>query len=164
MKASHKKVFKTIAVVSYPVMVYILINYFNLIEHFAAKLFLIFPVFINGFLLFTFATSLIFPPNIVEKIARSMAKELSPEEIIYCKKVTLVWCTFFILNSSITLFLAFSSNLDAWTIYNGVISYLLMALLFFVEFIYRHWRFRRYVGTPFDALLKKIFPSDVHAS
>ena len=35
-----------------------------------------------------------------------------------------------------------------------------MGLLFATEFVYRHWRFRRYVGLPTDPLLRRLFPPD----
>jgi uncharacterized membrane protein len=59
------------------------------------------------------------------------------------------------------LYLTFYASLEAWTLYNGVVAYVLMGLLFSLEFLYRHWRFRRYVGTPFDSILRRIFPPPV---
>ena len=67
----------------------------------------------------------------------------------YCKKVTIVWCVFFIINGSISVITAFSDKIFAnvdeelsvkiWSIYNGGISYILMGLVFIIEFIIRHF-------------------------
>ena len=65
---------------------------------------------------------------------------------------------FFAGNGSLAAGLAVYASLGIWTIYNGVIAYLLMGTLFASEFLYRHWRFRRYVGTMFDPVLRRLFP------
>ena len=61
----------------------------------------------------------------------------------YCKKVTIVWCAFFIINGSIAAYTALHNfgseelNNKIWSIYNGGISYVLMGLLFIVELFIR---------------------------
>jgi hypothetical protein len=45
-----------------------------------------------------------------------------------------------------------------WAFYTGFLSYILMGTLFSIEFLYRTWRFRRYVGGPLNPLLERIFP------
>ena len=64
----------------------------------------------------------------------------------YCQKVTIIWCCFFILNGSISVCTAFAGKLfgvneevanTIWSVYNGGISYVLMGLLFAIEFIVR---------------------------
>jgi acyl-coenzyme A synthetase/AMP-(fatty) acid ligase len=55
----------------------------------------------------------------------------------YCRKVTLVWCCFFILNGGIALITVFSGSPAAWSIYNGGVSYVLMGVLFSGEFVIR---------------------------
>jgi hypothetical protein len=54
--------------------------------------------------------------------------------------------------------LALSGDLAIWTLYTGIVSYLLLGTLFACEYVYRHWRFRRYVGAPTDVVLKWFFP------
>jgi uncharacterized membrane protein len=102
--------------------------------------------------------TLISPPPVAEKFARVWVQNLSEDEIRYCRKVTQVWCAFFAGNGSLAAGLAVYASLGIWTIYNGVIAYLLMGTLFASEFLYRHWRFRRYVGTMFDPVLRRLFP------
>jgi acyl-CoA synthetase (AMP-forming)/AMP-acid ligase II/3-hydroxymyristoyl/3-hydroxydecanoyl-(acyl carrier protein) dehydratase len=55
----------------------------------------------------------------------------------YCKKVTLLWCGFFILNGSVSACTAFAASDVLWSIYNGGVSYILMGLLFTGEYIIR---------------------------
>ena len=45
-----------------------------------------------------------------------------------------------------------------WTLYTGLVSYLLVGLLYSVEFVVRSWRFGRYGGTLVEPLFRRIFP------
>jgi uncharacterized membrane protein len=51
--------------------------------------------------------------------------------------VTKVWCGFFAVNASISLFTVWWSDPQLWLLYNGVIAYLLIAILFSAESLYR---------------------------
>jgi uncharacterized membrane protein len=53
----------------------------------------------------------------------------------YCFRATLVWCVFFVIDGVIALLTAlFGSNI-IWAVYNSGITYVLMGLIFFGEFI-----------------------------
>jgi hypothetical protein len=49
-------------------------------------------------------------------------------------------------------------DVERWALFTGLISYILIGTLFAGEYLYRHWRFRRFVGGFADPLLKWIFP------
>lgn len=119
---------------------------------------LIAPSLINLALLVSFGGSLWAERPMVERFARLQIDDLSEAEMRYCRNVTKVWCGFFVTNGSIALYLALAGNLETWTIFTGFISYLLIGTLFGAEYVYRHWRFRRYVGGLADPLLKWCFP------
>ncbi len=116
------------------------------------------PALVNVALLATFAASFAASETIVETLARTQARTLSAEERAYCRAVTAVWCVFFLANAGLISGLALYGTRESWALYTGALSYLAMGALFSAEFVYRHWRFRRYVGLPTDALLRKIFP------
>ncbi|MCR4822318.1 MAG: AMP-binding protein [Treponema sp.] len=102
----------------------------------------LYPVLMNLIFLFTFGSTLFISPNICFRFACLADKKLASSMIArrvesYCFKVTLVWCIFFILNGSAALYTVFSKNDRIWSIYNGGIAYLIMGLLFAVEFIVR---------------------------
>lgn len=115
------------------------------------------PPAVSFALLASFAQSLRGQP-VIERFARIVVPDLSSEEVAYCHSTTLVWCGFFALNGGIEVGLALGAPLELWTLYTGLVSYLLIGALFAGEFVYRHWRFRRYVGAPTDVLLRRIFP------
>lgn len=116
---------------------------------FNEKIFLkLYSVVISATMLFVFGSSLVFEPNIIFRFAclgDKTVKGSSFEDQVkaYCKKVTIVWCVFFVLNGSTSAFTAlhdFGSeelNDKIWSVYNGGISYVLMGLLFAVEFVVR---------------------------
>ncbi len=106
------------------------------------KLVLYWPTVISKALLIAFGRTLAHPPTLVERFALLQKPELTPAEIAYCRKVTQLWCLFFIGNGAIALYLARLSSLKAWTLYNGLISYFLIGGLMSLEYGYRHWRFR----------------------
>jgi uncharacterized membrane protein len=119
---------------------------------------LIAPTLINVALLGTFGASLWSDRPMVERFARLQVADLCAAEVRYCRTVTIVWCAFFIANGSIALYLALAADVETWALFTGFISYLLIGLLFGVEYVYRHWRFRRFVGGFADPVLKWLFP------
>ncbi|MEY4720234.1 MAG: hypothetical protein RL563_2852 [Pseudomonadota bacterium] len=88
-----------------------------------------YPVVVNAFMLLIFGTSLIYPPTVIERLARIQKPDLPPSGIIYTRRVTQVWCVFFLLNGSIALVTALWSSFEIWTLYNGLIAYVLIGLL-----------------------------------
>jgi uncharacterized membrane protein len=117
------------------------------------------PALANGALLLVFGRSLLGAgPPLVETLARLRVPDLPPDEVRYCRSVTLVWCGFFALNGTLALWLALEGEREAWALYNGVIAYALMGTLFAVEFTVRSWRFGRYGGTLVEPLFRRLFP------
>ena len=122
-----------------------------------AALFLYIPAIINLGLLLSFGSTLFFGPPLIETFARRQVDKLSDEELLYCRKLTLLWSVFFLLNGTVSVITALKKNMEYWVIYNGFISYMLIGLFFSVEMTYRYWRFRNYGTTIIDSFYKKIF-------
>ena len=111
----------------------------------------LYSVVISATLLVVFGSTLFLKPNIIFRFATLADKSIKGSSYekqveLYCKKVTIVWCCFFILNGTTSGITAFSDKIfglsleqsrKVWAIYNGGISYVLMGLLFTVEFIIR---------------------------
>jgi uncharacterized membrane protein len=102
----------------------------------------LYPVLVNVGFLATFAYSLAVPPSMVERMARLSEPDLPQEAVAYTRRVTQVWCVFFAANGAIALGTALYASEAAWSLYNGVVAYLLMGLLFGGEYIVR-MRFKR---------------------
>lgn len=116
------------------------------------------PVLMNLVLLSSFGLSLWSDRPMVERFARLQVPDLPPDEVRYCRSVTKVWCGFFVVNGSVCLILALRRDSAMWALYTGFLSYLLIGSLFGIEYVYRHWRFRRYRGGFADRLLRRFFP------
>lgn len=99
-----------------------------------ARLMLWYPVLVNLVMLLLFAGSLWVGTPLVERIARwQEGGELSLAAQRYTRRVTQVWSLFFIINGALALATVLSGSLRAWTLWNGVLSYLAMGALFAVE-------------------------------
>ncbi|MDR2863175.1 MAG: hypothetical protein LBV54_04775 [Puniceicoccales bacterium] len=107
---------------------------------------LYYPVAVSLLLLSGFVWSLFKPPTAIERLARLKDPDLPPEGVRYTRRVTQVWCAFFIFNGSISLATCLHGDLAIWTFYNGALSYILIALLFSGEWLLR----RRLTGKPKD--------------
>ena len=113
---------------------------------------------VNGALLVAFGRSLRVGPPLVETFARLQHPDLSVAQVRYCRTITLVWCVFFAANGAFSFWLALVPDLRLWTLYTGFVSYLLVGLVFSVEFVVRSWRFRNYQGTLVEPLFRRVFP------
>ncbi|WP_133180337.1 hypothetical protein [Shewanella decolorationis] len=98
---------------------------------------LYYPVVINLTMLALFSYSLYQGPSMIERFARLKEPDLPDEAIGYLKKVTLLWCGLFILNGTVAAYTAAFTSLATWTLYNGLIAYVLMGLLLGGEWLYR---------------------------
>jgi uncharacterized membrane protein len=103
-----------------------------------------YPVLVNGAFLTVFAYSLFVPPSTIEQLARLQEPNLPPAAIAYTRRVTQVWCVFFMLNGAIALYTALFSSMAQWTFYNGFLAYLLMGVLFAGEYCARCYFKRRH--------------------
>ncbi|PVZ15489.1 MULTISPECIES: hypothetical protein [unclassified Pseudomonas] len=96
-----------------------------------------YPVLLSGALLALFGASLIRGMPVAERLARLSEPELPPRAVRYTRQVTWVWCLFFLLNGLVTAALTLWAPLAWWTLYTGLIAYLLMGALFAAEWLVR---------------------------
>ena len=122
------------------------------------RIFLFVPALVNGAMLIAFARTLVRGPSIVETFARLRHPELLPGRAPYLRAVTAVWCGFFAVNIAVSLVLAVHGSLATWTLYNGLIAYLIVGLLLGAERVYRYWRFRGSYGDLLDPVLRRVLP------
>ncbi|WP_395946479.1 hypothetical protein [Caedibacter taeniospiralis] len=105
----------------------------------------LYPVAINLALFIIFASSLYARENILYKFAQKVSRQPLPAFVrIYTQKTTIVWCLFFTLNAFISCYTALFSPIHIWTLYNGLISYIAMGILFGIEFSVRTYVKRKH--------------------
>lgn len=134
-----------------------------------SKLYMLFlPALITVSLAAVFGYSLYSGPSMIETFARMEVADLTEDDVTYCWNVTLVWVGFLLINSTLVVLLALGAeanvtlagydSLTLWTLYTGAVSYVLVGVLFGVEFLYRKWKFRRFQGSLLDRILREIIP------
>jgi uncharacterized membrane protein len=102
----------------------------------------LYPVLVNAVLAAIFAASLLRPPTVIERIARLATTELSPAVSRYLRNVTAAWLGFFLVNGAISTWTVAQGSLEAWALYNGLISYLLIGAMFAGELTVRRFVLR----------------------
>ncbi|HBR1667280.1 TPA: hypothetical protein L9M06_002189 [Klebsiella quasipneumoniae subsp. quasipneumoniae] len=101
------------------------------------QLLLFYPVVVNSVMLAVFGGSLWSRMPIIERLARLREPDLPERAVRYTRRVTQIWCAFFIINGGIALFTALYGDLSLWAAWNGMISYLLMGTLMAGEWLVR---------------------------
>lgn len=101
-----------------------------------------YPVLLSALLLGLFGLSLKFGPPLIERLARLREPQLPERAVRYTRQVTLIWTLFFLANGLVAAALTLWAPLAWWTLYNGLIAYALMGLLFAGEWLVRQ-RVRR---------------------
>jgi uncharacterized membrane protein len=111
-----------------------------------ALLLKLYPVVVNVSLLAVFASSLRYPPTIVECMARVRVPNLPQPAVVYTRRVTQAWCAFFAGNGLLALWTTWRWSDQAWFIYNGIIAYVLVGVFFAGEWLVRRRVLRGYHG------------------
>ena len=84
-----------------------------------------------------FVASLFAKQTVIERLARLQHPDLPPEGVRHTRRVTKIWCAFFIFNGATAAILAGLQYYDWWAAYTGIVSYVLMGILFAGEWVYR---------------------------
>lgn len=96
-----------------------------------------YPVAANAAVCLMFTASLFTERSLVERIARATEGELPPAGVRYTRRVTEVWAVFLAANTLVSAYTATSASLEAWALWNGLLAYVAMALLFGLEYLVR---------------------------
>ncbi|MEQ8285289.1 hypothetical protein [Thalassospira sp.] len=97
-----------------------------------------YPVIVSATLALVFTLSLFSAMPLIERFARIQTPDLDDYGVAYTRTLTKVWIVFFVINGLIAFWTALYASIEAWTLYNGLISYVLVAVLFVGE-----WPVRR---------------------
>ena len=103
------------------------------------------PVLIYCALLVVFATTL--RPGrvpLISHFAQMEQGELSAELRTYTRRLTVIWCAFFAVMAGLAMGLAAWAPVQIWSLHTFFFSYLLIAMLFLGEYVYRRWRYPHY--------------------
>lgn len=125
-----------------------------------ARFVLALPVLISAVLLVTFGVTLRAGERpMIERFARLTEPELPPEKQAHCRRWTVRWCVFFVINGLVAAGLGLWASHFWWAAYTGGIAYALMGILFSVEYVERRARFRDFGDGILDRLLRRALPA-----
>ncbi len=93
-----------------------------------------------------FGASLLYPPSLIERIARLRGIVPDGPAQAYMRRLSGIWLAFLIANAAISAAVSVWGDMDLWALYNGLLSYLLIGALFFGEMLLRDWIVRRMVS------------------
>ena len=97
----------------------------------------LYPVAIDAVFFLVFFISLFTHKPLVERIARATGHEFGPQSVLYTRRVTWVWSGVLLANTLIALYTALYTSMATWTLYNGLLSYLLIGTVFLAEYLVR---------------------------
>lgn len=96
-----------------------------------------YPVMMNVGVGLTFLVSLTEEQCLIDKMARMGGKAPPPEAYHYLRTLTLLWGLLLLTNGAVSAYTACYTSLSVWTLYNGFLSYLLIAGFAGAEWVYR---------------------------
>jgi len=97
----------------------------------------LYPALVNAVMFGLFAMSLWRGPSVVERLARLREPDFPPAAVAYTRRVTQVWCGFFVVNGLVAVATALWASTAVWTLYNGLLSYVAMGALMGGEWLVR---------------------------
>ena len=109
---------------------------------------LYYPVLVNLALCIVFIASVVNGNPLLLRLVRARGIPMSRFGPRYLTVLTVVWSGFFAANGLVALWTT-TASMETWTLYNGLISYLLVGLLLGAEWAFRRQYKRRLgVGSP----------------
>lgn len=103
----------------------------------------LYPVCISVLVGSLFALSLRQKESLIERLARLRGADMTPEAVRYTRNLTLVWAILLYANALVALYLARFGTTEAWTLYCGFLSYLIMGGFMGAELLFRQYYMHR---------------------
>lgn len=110
-----------------------------------------YPVIVSLTMGTIFTVTLFTERPMVERLARLKMPDLDAYSVAYTRKLTKVWIGFFAVNAMIATWTALYASMEIWTLYNGLLSYVLIGILFIGE-----WPVRRFLRARHDRKTRNI--------
>lgn len=104
----------------------------------------LYPAVISFGVAILFAASLKQEESLIEKMARLSGKTITPRAKRYTHRLTFIWSVLLMINVLVVLYFAFFAPFAWWTLYCGLISYLIFGGIFAIELLYRRYYIDKY--------------------
>jgi uncharacterized membrane protein len=107
-----------------------------------SSMLLYYPAMVNFSLLIIFTNSLRSEESLLLRAVRARGFTISEYTPRYLYRLTLLWAMFFLLNGVVSVWTS-TVSLEAWTLYNGLISYFIIGILIGAELLFRRHYIKR---------------------
>ena len=108
----------------------------------SARMLMYYPVIVNFLMCALFAGSLRHEEPLLLRLVRARGMRMSVHAPRYLTRLTAVWAGFFAINGFVALWTT-TQPMELWTVYNGILAYLLIAALIGGEWVFRRHYKRR---------------------
>ena len=126
-------------------------------DSYATQLLQFQPILIFSMLFIIFFTSLRHGSMpLISRFAILMTNDASDNVVQYCRWATVAWAVFFLLMLFVSSLLAFYASLHTWSLFANFISYLLIATMFIMEFLFRRWHLKDHVDYSFIQFIRNL--------
>lgn len=105
-----------------------------------------YPLLLNLLAFAVFFGSLFSRMPLIERVAHLLEPELPPEGVRYTRQVTWAWSGLLLLVALGSLYTAIESSLRVWSLYNGLIVYVIFGAAFSCEYLVRTRLRRRWAA------------------
>jgi uncharacterized membrane protein len=110
----------------------------------SAHMLLFYPVLVNMCLFIVFANSIRHAEPLLLRIVRGRGAPISEHGPKYLFWLTVIWSGVFAINAAIALWTT-TQSMQIWVLYNGLIAYIIVAVLIGIEWLFRVY-YKRRVG------------------
>ena len=93
---------------------------------------------------------------LITRYAILLGDKLENKHLHYNRSLTIIWSVFFLIMAITSILLALFFSQDTWSLFTHIISYILVASLFIVEFTYRKYHFSGEIKDGFFQFIGKI--------
>ena len=98
-----------------------------------------YPVMMSASMGLLFLASLNDKQSLIERFASVGGKQLPFEASGYLRRLSLTWGTLLLLNALVAAWTAWYGSLAMWTLYNGLLFYVFIAVFIIAELVYRQY-------------------------
>ncbi len=98
-----------------------------------------YPVMMSASMGLLFLASLNDKQSLIERFASVGGKQLPSEASGYLRRLSLTWGTLLLLNALVAAWTAWYGSLAMWTLYNGLLFYVFIAVFIIAELVYRQY-------------------------
>jgi len=93
---------------------------------------------------------------LITRYAIMLGDKLEEKHLRYNRSLTLIWSIFLFVMAITSIILALFFSMDTWSLFTHIISYVLIASLFIIEFMYRKYHFAGEIEGGFFQFISKI--------